>query len=284
MLPSSSTLSDGAQLLVEQGISSIPVIDNMGTPMGFLSEFSLIRCYLKLHQSKEKNKDQIYHFRELLEPMALVPAEATLQEAIRILFSSPFHRALVEGANGKIVGIICPKDILKVLTNDRHSISKFESELVATKKDLRNVAGKLKDAEEILSRYHAYLENAPFHIHSVNEEGKVVFANRSLRKALDYDSNEIIGMNLDELYSPDHAEDAKKGLEKIRKNGGHEPVITSMLCKNGDEYRVEAITSAVNGPDGKFIATITMSRRLAADNMLRALNGVLDTKKNAAFG
>lgn len=282
-IPSSLSLADAAKALFESGYSSVPVLENMGTPLGFLSEFSLIRSFLKLHQMKDKSKDQVYHFREYLEPLATVNHEADLNEAIRVLFSNTFHRALVEGPNGKIVGMVSPKDVLMVLTNKRHSLSKLESELADTQKQLRNISGKLKDAEEILSRYHSYLENAPFHIHSINEEGKVIFANQSLRKALGYEPQEIVGLKLDQLYVEEHAPGALSGLKKVMKSGAHEPVITSMRCKDGSEYRIEAISSALRATDGSFIATVTMSRRLSSDNMLRALHRVLDPTKGNPF-
>ncbi len=82
----------------------------------------------------------------------------------------------------------------------------------------------------------------------------------------------MIGMTLDQIYTQDQVERSRKGLEKIIKEGAHKPVITSMKKRDGAELRVEAISSALNSPNGRFIATVTMSRPLASDNMLRALN------------
>lgn len=282
-IPSFKTLKEGLDTLFDLGISSVPVVDNFGEPLGLLSEFALVRAYLKFHNSEDKSKNQIFHFKELLEPISIIQETLSVSDTIKSVFANSFHRVLVKNGSGKLVGVVSPKDILKVLSGDQNHLSQLEVELNTTKADLRKLAGQLKDNEEITLRYHSYLEEAPFNFHSLNEEGKVIFANRSLRETLGYTSDELIGMPLDALYTPDQVDKAREGLKSIMKSGTHLPIITTFRCKDGTSLRVEALSSALIGSEGQFIATVTMSRRMASDNMLRALNGVLDISEAKPF-
>lgn len=279
----SKSLNDAKDVLLDNGISSVPVFDAYGKPLGLLTEPGLVRAYLKVHNSSDKSKDTIFHHREFLEAITVIDEDVPITQAIKILFGSPSQRLLVKDGRNKYVGIVSPRDILKVVSGDFDHITGIERELNQTQNALRKATGKLKDSDEILTRYHDYLEQAPFFIHSLNEQGAVVFANKRLRDELGYVKGEMIGMGLEELYARDQVEKSRGGLQRIIKNGAHEPLITSMLRRDGSVMRVEAISSALKGADGKFIATVTMSRPLASDNMLRALNGVLDIDKAEPF-
>jgi PAS domain S-box-containing protein len=282
-IPSSKTLIETKNILLDNGITSVPVFDNFGKPMGLLTEIGLVRAFLKVHNSTDKSKDTIFHHREFLEPITIVEDTAPISQATRALFTSTINRLLVRDSKGKFIGMVSPRDILRVVSGDFDRTLGIERELKDTQSALRKVKGKLRDSDEILSRYHDYLEQAPFYIHSLDEEGNLVFVNKRLREELGYKTTEMIGMNLEDIYTRDQVEKSRQGLRKIIKQGSHDPVITMMQRKDGTALRVEAVSSALKAADGKFIATVTMSRPLASDNMLRALNGVLDLSKDGAF-
>ncbi len=282
-IASSKTLSEAKDTLLDNGISSAPVFDAYGKPLGLLTELGLVRAFLKVHNAADKSKDTVFHHREFLEQIDVIEENVPISQATKALFASPTQRLLIKDARGKFIGLVSPRDILKVVSGDFDHLLGIERELNDTQDELRKVSGKLKDSDEILSRYHDYLEQAPFFIHSLNEQGNVVFVNMRLREELGYGKGEMIGLTLEQLYSPDQIEKSRAGLAKIMKQGAHEPILTTILRKDGSLLRVEAVSSALKAPDGKFIATVTMSRPLASDNMLRALNGVLDMNKARPF-
>lgn len=282
-IPASKTLTEAKDVLLDNGITSLPVFDAYGKPIGLLTELGLVRAFLKVHNSADKSKDTIFHHKEFLDTITVVDEDVPILQAIKMLFGSGVIRLLVKDSRNKFIGIISPRDILRVVSGDFDRVMGIERELTHTQTALRKVSGKLKDSDEILSRYHDYLEQAPFFIHSLDEEGSLVFANMRLREELGYERGEMIGMRLEDIYTKDQVEKSRSGLKKIMKRGAHEPIITTMRRKNGSALRVEAVSSALKSPDGKFFATVTMSRPLASDNMLRALNGVLDLTKSEPF-
>ena len=281
-IPASKTLVEAKNVLLDNGISSVPVFDAYGAPLGLLTELAMVRAFLKLHNAPDKVKDTVFQYREFLEPITTIGEDVPITQAIKVFFATPIHRLLVQDSRKRYIGMISPRDILKVVSGDFDHVMDIERELDETQDALRKVGGKLKDSEEILERYHDYLEQAPFFIHSLNTEGHIVFANKRLRDELGYGPGEMIGIGIEKLYSPDQVERSRAGLSKIISSGTHEPVVTTMMRKNLTSIRVEAVSSALKSPDGKFIATVTISRPLASDNMLRALNGVLDST-NSAF-
>lgn len=282
-IPASKTLTEAKDVLLDNGITSLPVFDAYGKPIGLLTELGLVRAFLKVHNSTDKSKDTIFHHKEFLDTLTVVEEDVPILQAIKMLFGSGVIRLLVKDSKGKFIGIISPRDILRVVSGDFDRVMGIERELNQTQTALRKVSGKLKDSDEILSRYHDYLEQAPFFIHSLDEEGNLVFVNMRLRDELGYGRGEMIGMNLEDIYTRDQVEKSRSGLKKILKQGAHDPIITTMLRKDGSILRVEAVSSALKSPEGKFFATVTMSRPLASDNMLRALNGVLDITKAEPF-
>ncbi len=273
VLHASTNLEDSIKSFCELGITSAPVIDVYGDIKGLITELGLIRLYFRVH-GKGETKDQIaYHF-DLLEKAETVTEDTPINDTIKSLLQSHIHRVVVLDKHKKIIGIISPKDLLKVFNGD--SESRLQKDLKVAREDLKKTVGKLKDSEDLSNRYFSYLESAPFMIHSVNEEGRVIMANKRLSTALGYEPGELIGKSLLDLFEGDNGNKAMVGLKALMKDGIHPPVITAMIRKDKSAVRVEAVSTALYNELGDFVGTITMSRSLASDNMLRALNGVLD--------
>lgn len=279
IIPSSHTISEALHVFIENGMTSAPVVDAHGEILGLLTELGLIRGYFRLH-SKTGQKEHLAYHMDILEPCQTIQEDAHVQETVKLLLKTPTHRVVVLDKHKKITGIISPKDILRVFTGERDKKSRIQRDLQETRDNLRQLTGQLKDAEEIISRYHGYFENAPFMIHSVNEEGKIVLANRRLSEALGYKPSELVGKTIKDLFDEENYNKAMNGLKKLMLEGVHPAVVTVMKCKDGSTMRVEACSTTLRSEKGDFIATITMSRRLASDNMLRALHGVLDMDAN----
>jgi hypothetical protein len=50
---------------------------------------------------------------------------------------------------------------------------------------------------------------------------------------------------------------------------------TTMLRKNGDKMRVDIVSSSFKDQKGEFVGTISISREVDAEDLLRALNGLM---------
>ncbi len=50
-----------------------------------------------------------------------------------------------------------------------------------------------------------------------------------------------------------------------------------MLKKNGEKLRIDIVSTAIHDEAGEFVGTISVSRPVDSDILLRALHGVLHT-------
>ena len=73
--------------------------------------------------------------------------------------------------------------------------------------------GKQIDTSSLFS---TLMDNFPDMIHSVDEQGNIIFFNRRASDLLGYSESELSSMNIGQLYAPEVWEAVKKGFhEKI---------------------------------------------------------------------
>ncbi len=77
----------------------------------------------------------------------------------------------------------------------------------------------------------SFIENSPVGIHSVNEKGIIVFANKAELDLLGYDEDEYIGQPLSKFYHD--AAIFEKLFLKLRKEGLLKNQQAKMICKDG---------------------------------------------------
>jgi|SRR5215471_8810000 len=123
-----------ARLLLEKGISAVPVIDNNGAPIGMVSEGDLIRPDQAAREARREWWLQILAEGERLSPEFLawlhsqqraarsimsspvitVSEDTEVGEIARLLVTHQIKRVLVV-QDGRVVGIVARGDLLRTL-------------------------------------------------------------------------------------------------------------------------------------------------------------------------
>jgi CBS domain-containing protein len=103
------------RLLVEHGISGLPVVDAAGRPLGVLSRSDLLEERLEVLTEGELGEPA--RVRDLMTQAALsLPESASVAEAAALMASYGVHRVPVVSAEGVLVGVVSPLDLLRCLT------------------------------------------------------------------------------------------------------------------------------------------------------------------------
>jgi CBS domain-containing protein len=132
-----------ASLLLEHGISAVPVVDESGRPIGVLSNTDLVR-------EAQDNRGEIpterlprgFHMESLgrrtagdaMTPLVFaLPEMAPVGKAAALMVYERVHRTPVLGKDGRIVGILSSSDVLRWLA--RESGFAMQGDPVPTKED-----------------------------------------------------------------------------------------------------------------------------------------------------
>jgi len=126
VLESSMTIMEVVDLFTKHKIASAPVQSSIGDVAGQLTELNLVRA-LVLHQIQPDKYSKIAHCMELLEEGVFVDPKDSITTVIKAMIKSPTQRILVKSEGRKIFGIISPKDMIRVLQQN-----KAESQAVKT--------------------------------------------------------------------------------------------------------------------------------------------------------
>lgn len=113
-------LKDVADLMVGQRISSVPVVTPQGRLVGLVTEGDLVRKELlrREHGRHRRVRRAIAAAETAGEIMTTDPptvrAEAAVAEAARLMDRHQAGCLLVTGDGGKLVGLVTPRDLLRV--------------------------------------------------------------------------------------------------------------------------------------------------------------------------
>ena len=274
----SDELDEVVKDFVEHGISTIPVLDHMGDVLGLMSELALVSAFIRQSASEEKQA-RIGHHTDLLADPVFVGEETSMAEVVKNLVQSPVKRVLVKNRAEKLVGIISPKDLLTFLVGEGERMKDIRDQLEEANDQLLQMMSKLADIKSVLDQYQKLYENTPIMMHSVDDKGKIIMANRFIHAVLGYEEGELLGKSLADLYSKSCVSEATQGLKWIMDKGYHHNTYTTMIAKDGKRVRVDIASSALRSPSGDFVGTISVSRVIDSDNLLRALHGLLNREK-----
>lgn len=285
VLQSAMTISEAATIFLEHNFSSAPVLGGAGEVMGILDEFSLIKIKLVQHLD-ENGKDKLAHHKDFFQQAHFVKEQAPLLEVVKEMMKAPGNRLLVINNAKALVGIISPKDVLRYVAGTRQKSLDLRAELEKTKEDLDKTIQELKQTKSKLDIYKDMVMDNPTMIHSVNKAGNIIMANKKMHEVLGYESDELVGKSMFSIYSDAVHTDAVSGLKKIIQAGFHQNAFTTMVKKNGEKMRVDISSTSLVDEKDNFIGTISVSRPVDADILLRALHGVLskDLVSSERFG
>lgn len=264
-----------SQMFTKNNISSAPVENPLGETVGILTELNLARAILREHVGQEK-KEIVYHHKDLLLQPAVVEYNSSIVEVVNVLLASENHRVYVTNAQGKIIGVISPVDLLYFLNGEEKKFHDLQKELHAAHEKITNLSTAITSLKQITEVYKDLYEDAPTMMHSVDSEGKIIMANKKIHEVLGYEDGELVNKSILELYPKSVHHEALAGLKTILDKGEHKEVYTTMLTKKGEKLRVDLVSTALKDEYDKNIGSITVSRTVDSDNLLRALHGTLN--------
>jgi CBS domain-containing protein len=101
------TLFQIQALLLERGISGVPVVDEDGFPIGIVSKTDLLRA-------RFERRDADATAGDLMMPLAFTLAETqAIEEAAALMATEGVHRVPVVDQEGRVVGILTSLDIVR---------------------------------------------------------------------------------------------------------------------------------------------------------------------------
>ncbi|MCM2283101.1 MAG: PAS domain S-box protein [Bdellovibrionaceae bacterium] len=277
-LSAESDIQDAIRFFLKIHISSAPVINARSEILGQLDELSLMRAFVK-HKVQQEKTLKVSDFSHLFSEPQFVSANAPLSEVLTSLIQCPLHRVLVRGGNGGLVGIISPKDVLRALDDKTRPEGTLPAKLRELETNVQKLDVQLQNAEKSLGQYDQLFAASPYMMHSVDRTGKVVMANPALHAFLGYAPGELVGKSVFEIYPKTLHEVVRKSLDQIIQEGRHDLTYSSFQTQAGRAERVEVVSSSIKDDQGRFIGTLTLSRPVDSDALLRSLHGVLEKDK-----
>ncbi|MES3038805.1 MAG: CBS domain-containing protein [Bdellovibrionota bacterium] len=274
MVASGDSLESVVKMFLDQGITSSPVINPLGEVLGILTELGLVKAYM-LHKAKFHKSDKVGHHVDLLEPVSAVNVDTPIIHVLVEMIASPTHRLLVKDKNGKYVGIISPKDLMKAMLGKDDTSINMKDKLKEVEFQLHQSVEKLKTIEARLGVYEQAFHETPYMMHAVNDKGELIIVNRREYEVLGYDAGELVGKTIFDLYAPEMHQEAKSGLKKIMDTGFHHMTYTTLKKKDGTPVRCDIASAAIY--DGKkFVSTISVLRPIDGEELLRTLHGIVN--------
>ena len=128
-------IGDAARVLIEKGFNGLPVVDEKGKVVGILcqsdliaqqkklpipSVFTLLDSWIPLSRPKDLEK-AVRRITAITVKDAMTPnpttihPETTMEQMAALMVDRNFHTLPVVDEEGKLVGVVGKKDILKIL-------------------------------------------------------------------------------------------------------------------------------------------------------------------------
>lgn len=104
------------------------------------------------------------------------------------------------------------------------------------------------------------LDYFPDIVHSVDKSGQIVFTNRRAVELLGYSRDELLGMNVREIYAPEILEDMERGFLTLQEEGDLKVLESRLVTANGERIDVEIRSFALYNDDGTFLRTVSVLR------------------------
>lgn len=272
-LSSKIGVQEAIKEMMAHKISTLPVLGENNLLMGQISEVVLLKAFI-LSSTKENANKTLGDYSDLFSKPTLVKESDPLDVVVKSILSSPFHRVLVVNANKQLKGIISPKDLLRFLMGETHESSTLSEELLIMKDRVAILKDQLKATKLELTSIGEIVEKSPFMFHSCDANFNIIVANEKLHSELGYQSKELIGRPIFEIYHPQEKQRVEETIKALIASDQNIKVYGTFLRKNKQPLKVEIISSAIRNSKGEFVSTSSMSRILDSDSLLRVLHGI----------
>ncbi len=165
---------------------------------------------------------------------------------------------------GKAIGLIG-------LANKPTDFDEHDAQLAQTLGDLASIALESSRTRETLeiseAKARSYIENAPYGVLIVNQEGQCIEANKAASTMSGYSNDELLERSIQDIMAPESIEAGKKQFMGVLEKG-HSRGEVAFLTKNG-EKRYWSI-DAVKISDTRFLGFASdVTQRMEIENALR---------------
>lgn len=107
--------------------------------------------------------------------------------------------------------------------------------------------------------FEILLDNFPDMIHSIDETGRIIYTNRTAERLLGYGKDELMGMNVRQIYADEILEAVEKGFSDLKQRG--DKTVESLLkAKDGTRIAVEIRSFSIYDDHGNFLRTFSILR------------------------
>lgn len=256
-----TTINDAIAYLKQHKSNFVPVTASSDRWQGILTEAVMVRIFLKYQTNPER--DLLIHYREYLEPIQLIHASEPYPEVVKKVMTAVGNRVFVIDDNSHVIGCVTARDILPIFVGAHPARGQVDPG--------HQVQEQLRSD---LYLYESFFSKCPFMMHSVNRYGEIQMANQTLHALLGYEYGELVGKTIFNIYPAANHEKAKEGLKTIFHQGFHEFVRTQMVHKDGSLIEIEMVSRSLEDQNKKTLGTITVSRPLEMNQLLKVLPGV----------
>ena len=129
--------------------------------------------------------------------------------------------------------------------------------------------------------FEILLENFPDIIHSVDEQGKIVFTNKKAETLLGYTRKELLSMNVRQIYADEVLSKVEAGFSNLKKKGD-QTVQSILKAKDGTQIPVEIRSFSIYADDGTFVRTFSILRDVRPIKELQS--SLIHASRLAAIG
>jgi len=107
--------------------------------------------------------------------------------------------------------------------------------------------------------FQVLLDNFPDMIHSVDDDGNIVYTNKTAEKLLGYTREALLSMNIKQLYADEILESVERGFADLKKQGDYS-IESLMKAKDGTPIPVEIRSFSIYDDKGEFVRTFSIVR------------------------
>ncbi len=108
--------------------------------------------------------------------------------------------------------------------------------------------------------FETVFEYFPDIIHSVDKDGNIVFTNRRASSLLGYTREELLSMNIRQIYADEILDEVEKGFNQLKKTGEKSSVESILKDKEGNRIPVEIRSFSIYDDNGNFLRTFSIIR------------------------
>jgi CBS domain-containing protein len=155
MIQQDRRLDEAVDLMLANGVKRLPVVDESGILTGMLSRLDIFRTVMreapdwKAFKAQKVEVGNLKAVKDILRrDTHTVAPQTPLDEVIRMIDANDIQRVAVVDPEGKLLGLISDRDLLRCFKEEKEGIWRFLSKIKPWKKDDASGRGLLERLEQ----------------------------------------------------------------------------------------------------------------------------------------